>query len=108
MRQILVSFLILLSLTGMAHEASARGFGGRGYSMSRARPAFSHSYQRAATSSVRPNKWRGAFTGFMLGSILTSLFMGHGVMGGIFSWILLGFGVFFILNILKHYQNRDK
>lgn len=109
MRQILIGFLILLSVTGIVNEASARGFGGgRGFSMARARPAFSHSYQRPASSAVRPNKWRGAFTGFMMGSILTSLFMGHGMMGGMFSWLLLGMGVFFVLNILKRLKERDR
>ena len=90
------------------NEASARGFGGgRGFSMARARPAYSHSYQRQASSSVRPNRWRGAFTGFLLGSLLTSLFMGHGMMGGLFSWLLLGMGLFFIINLLKRIKERN-
>lgn len=112
MRRIfLSSLIILLSFGVFIQDASARGFGGgRGFSMGRARPAFSQSFrnQRTATAPARSNKWRGALTGFMLGSLLSSLFMGHGLGGGLMSWLFLGGIIWFVLNALKRRKyHRD-
>lgn len=111
MRRIFVSSLILfLSFSFITQEASARGFGGRGFSMARARPAFSRTFhqKRPTTSPAKNNKWRGALTGFMLGSLLTSLFMGHGFGSGLMAWLLLGALVWLVMNVLKQRKTRQE
>lgn len=124
MRQILLSSLfIFITFSLVVNDASARRFGGGGgFGMMRSntfahntygqrsfrqaqrpKPAYTSAAQRQTTKNSR---WRGALTGLLLGSVLTSLFMGHGLGGGLLSWFLVGLSVYFIVTLLRRHRKR--
>ena len=47
---------------------------------------------------------RGAFTGFLLGGLLASLFMGNGLGSALLSWLALGFVLVLIVNFVRRRQ----
>ncbi len=112
MRTILASVFILLLTFGLSiNDAAARGFGGgRGFSAHRSHSVFSNFSRNKntnrATSSNRasPSKWRGAFTGMMIGGLLASLFMGHGFGSAVLSWMVLGFLLMLVVNFVRRRQ----
>ncbi len=113
MRQILLCSLLTFITFGLViNDASARRFGGTGRGFGMMRPnnnAFSHAPRtpkaapaKAAPKQMRNNsRWRGTLTGLLLGSVLTSLFMGHGFGGALISWLLVGLSLYFIINFLR-------
>ena len=121
MRQILLCSLFIVVTFGLVvNDASARRFGGgRGFGMMRSnntfalntvrhaprpKPAYASAAPRQTTNTSR---WRGALTGLLLGSVLTSLFMGHGLGGALLSWFLIGLSVYLLVHFLrrKRYEN---
>jgi hypothetical protein len=115
MRQVfLYSLLISITFGLVVSDATAGRFGGgRGFGMMHSRNAFSHSPRMtktpAAAASQRKvnNRWRGALTGLLLGSVLTSLFLGHGFGGALLSWLLLGLSIYFIVYLLRRKSNTS-
>ena len=110
MRHILLHSLLISITFGlfMTNAEAGRFGGGRGFGMMHSRSAFTHSPRpsKATSAATAPRKmkngrWRGALTGLLLGSVLTSLFMGHGFGGTLISWLLLGFSLYFVINLLK-------
>lgn len=114
MRQILLCSLLIFISFGLAvNDATAKRFGGgRGFGMMRAKNTFTQSPRTpkatsaAASRSVNSSRWRGALSGLLLGSLLTSLFMGHGFGGAILSWIVVGVTVYLIVNFLRRRRQR--
>ena len=110
---IICSLLVLTSFGFLINDASAGRFGGRGFGMMRSSHVFNN-YQRAPKAAAAPrsraansNRWRGAMTGFLIGSLFTSLFMGHGFGGAILSWFMLGMTIFLIANFIRQRKNRQ-
>lgn len=111
MRHVLLCSLFVFITFGLViNDASAKRFGGsgRGFGMMRSNNTFTHSTRtpRAApAATTRPlnknNRWRGTLTGLLLGSVLTSLFMGHGFGGALLSWLLVGLSIYLIINFLR-------
>lgn len=112
MRQILFCLLLTFLACGLVvSDACAKRFGGgsRGFGMMHANKTFAHAQRTpkiasAATAQKQINnnsRWRGALTGLLLGSVLTSLFMGHGVGGAVLSWLLVGVSIYLMVNFLR-------
>lgn len=113
MRQLFLCILLLLGTFGLAvNDAAAKGFGGaRGFGAMRSKNVFTYNQRahRANPSVKHPtqNRWRGALGGLLLGSVLTSLFMGHGLGSMLFSWFMIGMSIYFIVNFLKRKRQDD-
>lgn len=114
MRNILLFITIALGTLGFTvNDAAAKGFGGgRGFGMMRAKSAFTQAPRApkatpAASKQAPYSKWRGALTGLLLGSLLTSLFMGHGLGGALFSWFIVGATVYFIMSFLRRRRMNE-
>ncbi len=123
MRKVLLSFLfICITFSLVINDASARRFGNGGFGMMRSnnfahnsyahnsfryaprpKPSYASSAPRQATKNSR---WRGALTGLLLGSILTSLFMGHGFGSGLLSWFFVGLSIYFLVNALRRHRKK--
>lgn len=105
MRSFLTFCLIIFcTLSLLAQTAEAKRFGGgRSFGVSR---AISSPVRSAPTSSLtqrnNTNRWLGPLAGFAAGSLLTSLFMGHGIGSGILSWILIAGGVMLVISFLRN------
>lgn len=98
LRTILISlFIILTTYTFILSSAEARRFGGgSSFGMSRSvssfsRPSYSNPgrFQQAASAPSSASRWLGPLAGFAAGGLLASLFMGHGMGSGIFSWLMV-------------------
>ncbi len=99
-------FLVLLSIGFMVNEASAGRFGGgRSFGVQRSSSSL---FSQRATQNTKAfgqrsniNRWAGPLGGLLVGGLLASLFMGHGLGTGLFSWFILGALVFFVMGFLK-------
>lgn len=111
MRSILLYSLCLLLAFGLAVNDVAAGrfsMGSRGgFGNLRSNHAFvrsssvkNASYKRSFKHN-RPNRWRGALKGLLLGGLLTSLFMGHGFGNALLSWLALGVVIYFLIIYLR-------
>ncbi|MCE3239447.1 MAG: Transrane protein [Gammaproteobacteria bacterium] len=109
MRKLFFCLFIVLITMGyfMANADAARFGGGRSFGMSRSyQPHTSfnagsvgRTFQTASGSTT--HRWLGPLAGFAAGSLLTSLFMGHGIGSGLLSWLLLGGLVFFVWRFIS-------
>ncbi len=112
MRKLFFCLFIILITVGyfMADADAARFGGGRSFGMNRlSQPHTSfnagsvgRTFQAAPGSTT--NRWLGPLAGFAAGSLLTSLFMGHGFGSGILSWLLLGGIAFFVWRFISKLQ----
>lgn len=110
MRKLFLYLVIsMLTLGFFVAEAEAARFGGgKSFGMSRAlhsngtfnAGSAARSFQAAPKAGV--SKWLGPLAGFAAGGLLASLFMGHGLGSGIFSWLLIGGLVFFIWRFISN------
>ncbi|QBR85148.1 Tim44 domain-containing protein [Legionella israelensis] len=99
-------FIVLLSFGLFINEASAKRFGGgRSFGVQRSHSSLfsSHKPKTTALKGQRANtgKWGGILGGALIGGLLASLFMGHGLMNGLITWLMLGFAVFLIVSLLR-------
>lgn len=107
MRTLFSCFLILLLTLGLAtSEAYAKRFGGgRSFGVQRSQSSFfspkQHSNSSAYTQRPGANKWGGVLGGMLVGGLLASLFMGHGLANGLISWLLVGGVALFLFNLWK-------
>jgi predicted lipid-binding transport protein (Tim44 family) len=109
MMRTLITYLLitLLSFGLFINEASAKRFGGgRSFGVQRAHSSmFSSSKAPLSTPfgqrTHNSHKWGGLLGGLLIGGLLTSLFMGHGIANGLFSWIILGALLFFVVNLFR-------
>ncbi len=78
--------------------------------MMRSKNLFTHAPRAQKTTAARQansSRWRGALTGLLLGSLLTSLFMGHGLGGTLFSWFLIGMTIYLIVNFIRQKKRNN-
>lgn len=107
MRHLFLFVLFTLLTFGLTiNEASAKRFGGGGgFGMMRSKHIFSQSPRAkkapASTRQAQSSRWRGALSGLLLGSLLTSMFMGHGLGGALFSWFFIGMIIFLVINFVR-------
>ncbi len=109
MRNLIICILLtVFSCSVFIQQAEAARFGGgRSFGVQRSHSSL-FSKQRSYTSKpfnqpkANPTrKWGGFLGGLLIGGLLTSLFMGHGLGTGILTWILLGAAVFFLMSWFK-------
>lgn len=104
-----ISYLLiaLLSFGLFINEAAAKRFGGgRSFGVQRSQSSlFSpNKAQYSKNHGQRPNspsRWGGLLSGLLIGGLLTSLFMGHGLASGVLSWLIVGAVIFFIVGFLR-------
>lgn len=108
MRTLISCLLItLLSFGLLINEASAKRFGGgRSFGVQRSQSSMFSPNKAQTTSSLgqranNPSKWGGVLGGLLIGGLLTSLFMGHGLASGLMSWIVIGALIFFAVNFFR-------
>lgn len=100
-------YLVMTMLTFglVANEASAKRFGGgRSFGVQRSHSSFfsSHTPQnKSFGQQANTRKWGSALGGLLVGGLLASLFMGHGLGAGLFSWLAIGALVFFLVGFLR-------
>lgn len=106
---LLITFL--LSFSFIMSDAQAKRFGG-GRSFGIARPM--NSFSRPQTNNFTrqntygnannsgPNRFLGVLGGLAVGSLLATLFMGHGVTNGLISWLVIGGLALFLINMLRN------
>ena len=116
MRNVFLCSLIIFLTAGLfTTEASAGRFGGgRGFGAMRSNALFSRPYatqrplQAASMARNNPSRLRGMMTGMLMGGLLASLFMGHGLTSALISWFFLGILVLLIVRLLQHKKHdRD-
>lgn len=102
----LCSLFLFIGLGLVVNDASAGRFGGgRGFGMARSKSIFTQAPRAQKTTfsrrSATSSRWRGALTGLLLGSLLTSLFMGHGFGSMLVSWLLIAITTYLIVNFIR-------
>jgi predicted lipid-binding transport protein (Tim44 family) len=100
--------IALMSISFIYTDAYAKRFGGgRSFGASRSvsntfsNSAYSRSNAIHQAGNSFKNRWFGPIAGLITGGLLASLFMGHGITGGIFSWILIAVAAMFLLKFLR-------
>jgi predicted lipid-binding transport protein (Tim44 family) len=109
MRNLFSCLLIALLAFGLVvNEASAKRFGGgRSFGIQRSKsslfssPAANSSKSWGAQKSAKTRNWGGMLGGLLVGGLLASLFMGHGLGTGILTWLILGGVIFFLYNLFR-------
>jgi len=106
MRNFIFYLLIaMLSFGLVVNEASAKRFGGgRSFGVQRSQSSLfsSHKPQNKAFGQQRnTSKWGGMLGGLLVGGLLASLFMGHGIGAGILSWLAILAAGAFIFGFLR-------
>lgn len=94
---VLLMLITFLSLSFISDVQAKRFGGGRSFGTTRSAANFS----RSATSHInqpfsRAKSWLAPLAGLALGGLLASLFMGHGLASGLFTWLVLLSILFFI------------
>ncbi len=112
MRKVFLYSMLLLFTCGLfVQDASAGRFGGGRFSSMRSNSMYSRAYQtkRPAQTNVlnraNPGKMQGLFRGMLIGGLLASLFMGHGLGSALISWFFLGA---IVLLLLRLFQNKKQ
>lgn len=108
MRTLITCLLItLLSFGLLVNEAAAKRLGGgRSFGVQRSQSSMysPNKTQNATPLGQRTNntsKWGGILGGMLIGGLLTSLFMGHGLGTGILSWLIIGAIIFFAVSFFR-------
>ena len=107
MRHFIACFFLLMSFGLIANDAFAGRFGGgRSFGVQRSHsslfsPRATPNNTKAFNQRPNSNRWAGPLAGLMMGGLLASLFMGHGLGAGLLSWLALGALVFFVMGFLK-------
>lgn len=104
-------FIFCLLITTMTlglfvNEASAGRFGGgRSFGVQRSQSSLFSS--RAPQSKMfgqkanNTHRWGGMLGGLLIGGLLASLFMGHGLGAGLLSWLAVGAVAFFLIGFFR-------
>lgn len=103
MKKVLSILIIMFVTLGiMINDADARRFGGgRSFGMQRSASSYSRSYNTPTPTTSGLGKWAGPLAGLAMGGLLASLFMGHGIMSGMLSWLLVGGVIFLIVGWIR-------
>lgn len=104
------SLLIVMSFCVVIQEVSAARFGGgRSFGVQRSRSSLFSTPSHANKSfAQRPNntgRWASALGGLLVGGLLASLFMGHGLGAGILTWVMLGMVLFLAVGFIRKRMN---
>ena len=106
-----IFYLLITTLTFglVVNEASAKRFGGgRSFGVQRSQSSLFSSHKpqnKSFGQQANTRKWGGMLGGLLVGGLLASLFMGHGLGAGLFSWLaILGLGFFLISYLRKRMQ----
>ena len=98
--------MITLAFGLVVNEASAKRFGGgRSFGVQRSHSSLFSSSAKQTKSlgqSVNTRKWGGVLGGLLVGGLLASLFMGHGLGAGLLSWLVVGALAMFLMNLFRH------
>lgn len=99
-------FISMLSFGLTIQDVHAKRFGGgRSFGMQRSKSNLFHSSssksKQSFTKSSNSSKWAGALGGLLLGGLLATLFMGHGLASGLLSWLILGSLVLFVVSFMR-------
>lgn len=107
-----ILYLLITTLTFgfVVNEASAKRFGGgRSFGVQRSQSSLfsSHAPQtKSFGQQVNTRKWGGVLGGLLVGGLLASLFMGHGLGAGLLSWLAIGaLGVFLVGVLCRKVRN---
>lgn len=103
---LIIVLLSLLSFGLVVSDASAKRFGGgRSFGMQRSQSSFFSSRPSQPMKSfgqrANPSRWGGMLRGLLIGGLLASLFMGHGLGAGIMSWLVVGVLAFLLVGFLR-------
>lgn len=107
MRTLLSCVLMMLLTLGLTtSDVYAKRFGGgRSFGVQRSHSSLFSPKQSANSSAYKQrsgvNKWGGVLGGMLVGGLLASLFMGHGLASGLFSWLLVGGIALFLFSLWK-------
>lgn len=105
MRKFLSLLLIIVFVFGLiTNDAQAKRFGGgRNFGMQRSVSHFSRPQSMNMPLSERfaAKKWLAPLTGLLIGGLLASLFMGHGLSSAILSWLGITAMILLIVSLLK-------
>jgi predicted lipid-binding transport protein (Tim44 family) len=107
-------FIIIISMSLLITDAEARRFGGgKSFGQSRSFSNNNGAYnasrmQPAAKPASSASRWLGPLAGLAAGGLLASLFMGHGLGSGIFSWILIAAGLFIGWRLLSRFLPNNR
>lgn len=99
--------IVLLGCGLLISDAAAKRFGGgRSFGVQRShhsytKPAPKNQQHKHANQQSRLGKWGGVLGGLLIGGLLASLFMGHGLATGIISWLILGSLILFALMLFR-------
>ncbi len=102
-----IFYLLITTLTfGLVmNEASAKRFGGgRSFGVQRSQSSLfsSHTPQtKSFGQQVNTRKWGGVLGGLLVGGLLASLFMGHGLGAGLLSWLAIGALGLFLVGFMR-------
>lgn len=106
-RFFLVFFTVLLSLSVMVSTADAKRFGGS-RSIGKQRVVHNYTAPSHATTGAQTAKpqsgasrWLGPLAGLAIGGLLASLFMGHGLGGGLLTALIIGLIIFAVLRFIR-------
>jgi len=93
MRKLFSLFIMALFIIGFTLQTAdaARFGGGRSFGMQRSVSSFSRMREpvQMPQQGTPANRWLGPLAGFAAGGLLASLFMGHGIGGGMLSWLVM-------------------
>ncbi len=108
----LCSLIVLFTFGASIQDASAGRFGGgRSFGAMRSNSMFSRSYNKPAFASAakraNPSRFRGMFTGMLMGGLLASLFMGHGFGSAFMSWMFLGLIFLFVMRVVQRRKETE-
>lgn len=104
MRTLVFCLLMTLLTFGLVvNEASAKRFGGgRSFGVQRSQSSlFSSSPHKSFGQQANTRKWGGVLGGLLVGGLLASLFMGHGLGAGLLSWLVIGVLAFVVIGFLR-------
>ena len=102
-----IFYLLITTLTFglVVSEASAKRFGGgRSFGVQRSQSSLFSSHTTPSKSfgqQASTRKWGGVLGGLLVGGLLASLFMGHGLGAGLLSWLAIGALGFFLVGFMR-------
>lgn len=114
MRQFFIVLMVaLLTLSLSTQEVFAKRFGGgRSFGVQRSTSSYSTMHNKKPSPAMQSNKpksrWGGMLGGLLIGGLLASLFMHNGFIGGILSWLLIGFVLFFLFQLFRQRAMHTK
>lgn len=94
----LIAVIAFLSMGLITTEASAARFG---FSRHKSFSTLTSKSSQFGKNRLEANRRHGFFRGLLMGGLLASLFMGHGIAGSLLVWMLLTTVVLFMINKFK-------